>query len=154
MISRIPTLSLKTIRVPVRAVAPLLVLVGLLAAAVITYPVGTLVFAMVVYLLHIPFSVRRYYWLAKHPEAWAIPPRERRAIRRASTARRLGLRPPLRRVAGAARRAVRMPRTRPVDTVLGPQTAPFTIRRGWRRIGLRRDGIRRAGPRPGERRSG
>jgi hypothetical protein len=41
---------------------------------------------------------------------------------------------------------------------LGPQTAPFTIRRGWRRIGLRRDGgVRRIGqPRsgPGERRSG
>ncbi|HEY4021925.1 MAG TPA: phosphatidylcholine/phosphatidylserine synthase [Pseudonocardiaceae bacterium] len=176
LISRIPTVSLKSIRVPPRAVAPLLVLVGLLAAAIITYPLGTLVAAMVVYLLHIPFSVRRYYWLARHPEAWAIPPRERRAIRRASSARRLGLRPPLRRVAGAARRAVRMPRAwdrsfadptqpseedsnvRPLDTALGPQTAPFTIRRGWRRIGLRRDGgVRRIGqPRqgPGQRRSG
>jgi CDP-diacylglycerol--serine O-phosphatidyltransferase len=155
--------SLKTIRVPARAVAPLLVLVGLLAAAIITYPLATLVAAMVVYLLHIPFSVRRYYWLARHPEAWAIPSRERRAIRRASSARRLGLRPPLRRVAGAARRAVRMPRAwdrgptaedsnvRPLETTLGPQTAPFTIRRGWRRIGLRRDGVRRIGP--GERRS-
>ena len=138
---------------------------------------------MVVYLLHIPFSVRRYYWLATHPEAWTIPPRERRAIRRAGAARRLGLRPPLRRVAGAARRAVRMPRAwdrgpsqedravrqqdqtvraqdsnvRPLDAALGPQTAPFTIRRGWRRIGLRRDGgVRRIGPRPGgdQRRSG
>ncbi|HEY4456891.1 MAG TPA: CDP-diacylglycerol--serine O-phosphatidyltransferase [Pseudonocardiaceae bacterium] len=169
LISRIPTMSLKTIRVPARAVAPLLGLVALLAAAIIIYPLGALVFAMVVYLLHIPFSVRRYYWLGRHPEAWAIPPRERRAIRRASTARRLGLRPPLRRVAGAARRAVRMPRpwdrngqdgdsnVRQLDP-LGPQTAPFTIRRGWRRIGLRRDGGPRriGGPRsgPGERRSG
>ena len=195
LISRIPTLSLKTVRVPARAVAPLLVLVGLLAAAMITYPLATLVFAMLVYLGHIPFSVRRYYWLAHHPEASAIPPRERRAIRRAGAARRLGLRPPLRRVAGAARRAVRMPRgwdrggwdrgvvppepgarpeagtgvrpdvgtavrpdatVRPLET-LGPQTAPFTIRRGWRRIGLRRDGVRRIGqPRPGQsdRRSG
>lgn len=175
LISRIPTVSLKTIRVPARAVAPLLVLVGLLAAAIITYPLATLVFAMVIYLLHIPFSVRRYYWLAHHPEAWAIAPRERRAIRRAGSARRLGLRPPLRRVAGAARRAVRMPRAwdrggfadqrddvdsnaRPLDTSpLGPQTAPFTIRRGWRRIGLRRDGgVRRIGqPRsgPGDRSS-
>jgi CDP-diacylglycerol--serine O-phosphatidyltransferase len=196
LISRIPTLSLKTIRVPARAVAPLLVLVGLVAAAVITYPLGTLVFAMLVYLGHIPFSVRRYYWLAHHPEASAIPPRERRAIRRASASRRLGLRPPLRRVAGAARRAVRMPRgwdrgwdrgtvlpdtsvradpgvrpdtggrpdpgvrpdvaVRPLES-LGPQTAPITIRHGWRRIGLRRDGIRRMGqPRPGQsdRRSG
>jgi CDP-diacylglycerol--serine O-phosphatidyltransferase len=196
LISRIPTLSLKTIRVPARAVAPLLVLVGLLAAAIITYPLATLVFAMLVYLAHIPYSVRRYYWLAHHPEAWAAQARERRAIRRAGTARRLGLRPPLRRVAGAARRAVRRPRNwdrglaeplgdgsgirqdsairdsavrdsavradsarlesnvRPLETP-GPQTAPFTIRRGWRRIGLRRDGVRRIGqprPGPGERR--
>jgi CDP-diacylglycerol--serine O-phosphatidyltransferase len=169
LISRIPTMSLKTIRVPARAVAPLLGLVALLAAAIIIYPLGALVFAMLVYLLHIPFSVRRYYWLGRHPEAWAIPPRERRAIRRAGSARRLGLRPPLRRVAGAARRAVRMPRAwdrngqEDASTVrqfdaLGPQTAPFTIRRGWRRIGLRRDGgVRRIGqprPGPGERRSG
>jgi hypothetical protein len=46
---------------------------------------------------------------------------------------------------------------RALDAALGPQTAPFTIRRGWRRIGLRRDGgVRRIGPRPGgdQRRSG
>ena len=82
-------------------------LVGLLAAAIIAFPLGALVAAMLVYLGHIPFAVHRYHWLAGHPEAWTVPPRERRAIRRAgSAARRLGLRPPLRRrVAGAARRA-------------------------------------------------
>ncbi|WP_329812668.1 hypothetical protein, partial [Streptomyces sp. GSL17-113] len=38
-ISRIPTLSLKKLKVPARAVAPLLVVVGLAAAATIQYPV-------------------------------------------------------------------------------------------------------------------
>jgi CDP-diacylglycerol--serine O-phosphatidyltransferase len=108
LISRVPTLSTKTLRVPAAAVAPLLVAVGLLAAAVLTFPLGTLVALMLVYLLHIPFAVRRYRWLAGHPEAWAVPPRERRAIRRARTSRRLVL----------------------------PLAAP--VRRGSRRVGLRR----------------
>ncbi len=154
LISRIPTLSVKTIKVPARAVAPLLVLVGLLAAAVITYPMIALACALIVYLLHVPYAVRRNRWLAKHPEAWAVPPKERRAIRRAH-GRRLGLRPPMRRVAGAARavwrrngeQADRGPR------MVLPTDAP-RIRRGvargrnWRRVGLRRN---QTGPPTGSR---
>jgi CDP-diacylglycerol--serine O-phosphatidyltransferase len=161
LISRIPTLSAKTVKVPPKAVAPMLVLVGLLAAAIITFPLGTLVVAMLVYLLHIPLSMRRYRWLAGHPEAWAVAPRERRAIRRAGTARRLGLRPPLRRVAGVARRAVGRPRREDVPMMLpmdGPVVPPMMPpapqvlpRRGWRRVGLRRVGLRRVGQtRPGD----
>lgn len=128
-VSRVPTLSLKTIKVPPRAVAPLLVLVALLAAGVITFPLVSLVVAMVAYLLHIPYAVYRHSWLAHHPEAWSAAPRERRAIRRRSQHRRLGLRPPLRRsVAGAARR-VRLARRG------GNPEGP---RRSWRRLGLRR----------------
>ncbi|WP_414636248.1 CDP-diacylglycerol--serine O-phosphatidyltransferase [Actinophytocola sp.] len=154
MISRIPTLSLKTIRVPPRLVAPLLVLVGLVAAAVITYPLMSLAAALLLYVAHIPYAVRRKHWLAHHPEAWDVPPRERRAIRKAHgrVSRRLGLRPPLRRVAGAARRAVRLPRRAgegeprlllPTD----PSRAgrPALRRRSWRRTGLRR-----GQPRPGD----
>jgi CDP-diacylglycerol--serine O-phosphatidyltransferase len=146
LISRIPTLSLKTIRVPARAVAPLLVFVGLLAAAVITYPLVALASALVIYLLHVPYAVRRAHWLAKHPEAWAVPPRERRAIRRAhGVGRRLGLRPPrMRRVAGAAR-AVWPRRNGGAERgVLLPTDGPRMRRsvsraRNWRRIGLRRN---------------
>lgn len=157
LISRVPTLSTKTAKVPAAAVAPLLVAVGLLAAAIITFPLGTLVALMVAYLLHIPFAVRRYRWLAGHPEAWAAPPRERRAIRRAVSTRRLGLRPPLRRVAGAARRAVGRTRREggpPPVSLPGPVVLP---RRGWRRVGLRRVPLRRvppSGPGDRERRSG
>lgn len=153
LISRIPTLSVKTIRVPAKAVAPLLVGVGLLAAAVITYPLLALAAALVVYLGHIPYAVRRKHWLTAHPEAWDVPPKERRAIRRAHGrfTRRLGLRPPLRRVAGAAKRAVRLPRRSgngEGGNGLGPVRSPTDSagvrvpalrRRSWRRTGLRRN---------------
>ncbi|MPZ86177.1 MAG: CDP-diacylglycerol--serine O-phosphatidyltransferase [Actinophytocola sp.] len=152
LISRIPTLSLKTIRVPARAVAPLLVLVGLLAAAVITYPWVALASALIIYLLHIPYAVRRSHWLANHPEAWDVPPRERRAIRRAhGVGRRLGLRPPMRKVAGAARRAVSVARRNGNGhrggAVLLPTDSNRVRRsvlrgRGWRRTGLRRNQAR------------
>ena len=148
LISRIPTLALKTVRVPPKAVAPLLVLVGLLAAAVVTYPMVALAAALVVYLAHVPYAVRRHRWLSRHPEVWDVPPQERRAVRRARS-RKLGLRPPIRRVAGAARRAVRLPRRNgdgehvAAPVLLPPD--PTRVRRsvlrarGWRRTGLRRN---------------
>jgi CDP-diacylglycerol--serine O-phosphatidyltransferase len=133
-VSRVPTLSLKTVKVPPRAAAPLLILVALLAAGIITAPLASLAIAMAVYLIHVPYAVYRYSWLAKHPEAWEAPPRERRAIRRRSQQRRLGLRPPLRRsVAGAARR-VRLPRRNGHPDGAG--------RRSWRRLELRRNRTR------------
>lgn len=144
LVSRIPTLSVKTIKVPPRLVAPLLVMVGLLAAAVITFPLVALIAAMLVYLGHLPYSVRRYRWLAKHPEAWSVPAADRRAIKRAHgvAARRLGLRQPLGgRVAGAAMRAVRRPRRTVDPTQVAAETngqARPGKRRGWRQIGLRR----------------
>ncbi|MCA1186393.1 CDP-diacylglycerol--serine O-phosphatidyltransferase [Saccharopolyspora sp. 6T] len=128
-VSRVPTLSLKTAKVPARLVAPLLVLVAVLAAAVIVFPLISLAVALVVYLAHIPYAVYRHRWLAAHPEAWAAAPRERRAIRR-RTQRRLGLRPPHPRRAHAGARQ-RMRRSR--------AGGPEGPRLSWRRLGLRRN---------------
>ncbi|MFL6143272.1 MAG: CDP-alcohol phosphatidyltransferase family protein [Labedaea sp.] len=155
LISRIPTLSVKTVRVAPRFVAPLLVLVGLVAAAVITYPMAALAVALLGYLAHIPYAVRRKRWLAGHPEAWDIPPRERRAIRKAHGRinRRLGLRPPLRRVAGVARRAVRLPRRadeHPRGPIVLPTDSPRVRGQALRRRAWRRTGLRRNHPRPGD----
>jgi CDP-diacylglycerol--serine O-phosphatidyltransferase len=153
LISRIPTLSFKTVHVPARAVAPLLVGVGLLAAGIIQYPLICLAAVLVLYLAHIPYALYRYRWLAGHPEAWNVPRRERRAIRRARGQRRLGLRPPLRKVAGAARRAVRLPRSGDIPTEAGEHvvtnhrvrsrelsergSSTVQRRRTWRRTGIR-----------------
>ena len=109
LISRIPTLSVKTVKVPARAVAPLLVLVGLARRRGDHLPVARARDARSSSTCaHLPYAVRRYLWLAEHPEAWDVPPQERRAIRRAH-----GASPPARaaaaaarRVAGAAKRAV------------------------------------------------
>ncbi|HEX4250314.1 MAG TPA: CDP-diacylglycerol--serine O-phosphatidyltransferase [Pseudonocardia sp.] len=105
MISRLRTLSMKTVRVPAEFIAPLLVLVGLAGAAIITVPFLALALAVLIYLGHLPYAVYRYRWLARHPEAWYVAARQRRAaVRALRTTRPPGLRPPLRgRVAGAAR---------------------------------------------------
>jgi CDP-diacylglycerol---serine O-phosphatidyltransferase len=133
MVSRIPTLSMKTVRVAPQAIVPLLVLIVIIAAAIVMYPFAALSIAMILYLLHLPYGVYRYRWLAAHPEAWGVPPRQRRAIRR-SGARRLGIRPPLRRrVAGAAARASARVRRR-----REPRSGVPRTRRVGRRLGLRR----------------
>jgi CDP-diacylglycerol---serine O-phosphatidyltransferase len=105
MISRLRTLSMKTVRVPAEFIAPLLVLVGLAAAAVVTVPFLALALAVLVYLVHLPYAVYRYRWLARHPEAWYLAARQRRAaVRALRNSRPAGVRPPLpRRVAGVAR---------------------------------------------------
>lgn len=98
MISRLPTLSLKRVRIPQQWIMTLLLVIMLTALVVVSYPKIALVVAMIGYLLHLPYAAWRYRWLAQHPEAWEVYGRQRRAIRRARRRR-----PPLRRrVAGAA----------------------------------------------------
>jgi CDP-diacylglycerol---serine O-phosphatidyltransferase len=144
MVSRLPTISLKTARVPPRLVPPALVLVGLGFALLVVAPFVLMGAIAIAYLLVLPYTIYRYEWLKRHPEAWDAPVTERRAIARAArSARRLGLRSPLRRrVAGGARtvaRAVFRPDEPPSPPTNGsagrprPRNAP-----GRGRLGLRR----------------
>ncbi|MFC9787465.1 CDP-alcohol phosphatidyltransferase family protein [Rhodococcus sp. NPDC127528] len=99
IVSRIPTLAMKTFSVPKRMAALLLVGVALAAAALITYPYVLLIVLVGAYLAHIPFAVRSQRWVAARPEVWDAKPAERRAIRRAPaggrlSSARLGLRRP------------------------------------------------------------
>ncbi|MDH6278860.1 CDP-alcohol phosphatidyltransferase family protein [Prescottella agglutinans] len=100
IVSRIPTLAMKTVSVPPRMAAALLALVALAAAALVTYPYVLLIVLVFAYLAHIPFAIRSKRWVAARPETWDIKPSERRAIRRSpnghrrSSAARLGLRRP------------------------------------------------------------
>ncbi|MFP5019535.1 CDP-diacylglycerol--serine O-phosphatidyltransferase [Pseudonocardia phyllosphaerae] len=112
MVSRIPTLSLKAVKVPQRAIAPLLVGVVVIVAVLFVAPFLGIAIAALGYLALMPWTIYRYRWLSRHPEAWDVPVRQRRAVARAArSARRLGLRPPLRRRvagrAGAVARGVR-----------------------------------------------
>jgi CDP-diacylglycerol--serine O-phosphatidyltransferase len=147
MVSRLPTISLKTARVPTRLVPPALVLVGLAFALLVAEPFLAMTAIAVGYLLLLPFTIYRFEWLKRHPEAWDVPTRERRAVARAArSARRLGLRSPLRRrVAGGARnvaRAVFRPDEPPRPVPPRPPTNGAATRgtrdRGRARLGLRR----------------
>lgn len=131
MISRLPTLSLKRIRIPQDWIITLLLVIMLAAIVVVNYPGAALVVAMIGYLLHLPYAAWRYRWLAQHPEAWEVYGRQRRAIRRARRRR-----PPLRRRVAGAAAAVRA-------------SAGFRTSEGERR----RDGVESSGqPQPRARR--
>lgn len=130
MVSRLHTFSFKTVRVPTSAIVPTLVLVVIVAAGIISYPFVALTIALVAYLLHVPYAAYRYRWLLDHPEVWGVAPRQRRQIRR--SARRLGLRRPLRRrVAGVASRATQRVRRRR-NGANGRQARRLGLRRGSR----------------------
>jgi CDP-diacylglycerol--serine O-phosphatidyltransferase len=103
IVSRIPTLAMKTFSVPRRMAALLLIGVALTAAALITYPYVLLIVLVAAYLAHIPFAVRSKRWVAARPEVWDVKPAERRAIRRAPDGVRTGFR-------SAARLGLRRPR--------------------------------------------
>jgi CDP-diacylglycerol--serine O-phosphatidyltransferase len=142
MVSRLPTMSLKSVRVPPQLIAPMLVGVGVGAAVMVTVPFLGLAVVCAAYVLMLPYTLYRYRWLARHPEAWDVPMRERRAVARAArSARRLGLRPPLRRrVAGRASAMARAVRRRGEENGARrelPGMAAARARRG--RLGLRRD---------------
>ena len=83
VVSRIPTLAMKSVSVPRRMAAPLLVGVALVVAGLVTYPFVALLVLLAVYLVHIPFAVRSRAWVAARPETWEFKPAERRAERRA-----------------------------------------------------------------------
>lgn len=84
VVSRIPTLAMKSVAVPRRMAAPLLVVVALVVAGLVTYPYVALIVLMALYLAHIPFAVHSRAWVAARPETWEFKPSERRAERRAS----------------------------------------------------------------------
>jgi CDP-diacylglycerol--serine O-phosphatidyltransferase len=60
MISRIPTYAFKQFGVPHKLVLPVLLLVGLLAAFVVTSPWATVTVIIIAYIVSLPFSVRSF----------------------------------------------------------------------------------------------
>jgi len=114
IISRIPTLAMKSVQVPPRMAIVLLCAVAAAAAALVTYPFILMLVLVGVYLVHIPFEIHSKRWVAARPETWDIKPSERRAIRaesRAATPRRVTGRRVLNATArSSARLGLRRPR--------------------------------------------
>lgn len=103
LVSRVPTLALKSISVPANAAPILLILVALAAAGLLLFPYVLVLVIIGGYLCIIPFTIRSQRWVAARPEAWDVKPRQRRAVRRADrraqpnrrrSVARLGLRRP------------------------------------------------------------
>lgn len=112
MVSRLPTIALKAVRVPPRLIVPLLVLLVVGVAALFYEPHLILLLGLVVYLLHLPYAGWKYQRLRRHPELWDAE--TRRLVARASRRRlRLSVRMPAhRRVAGRASDGTPLPRQR------------------------------------------
>ncbi|MFJ4658473.1 CDP-diacylglycerol--serine O-phosphatidyltransferase [Nocardia sp. NPDC088792] len=109
-VSTLPTLAVKSVSVAPRTAPILLVLVGLAAALLVTYPLILMIALVTLYLIHIPFAVHSARWVAARPETWNHKPAERRAQRRAQRRQR----PPLARVprVSTARLRLRRPGSR------------------------------------------
>ena len=60
MVSRVPTYAFKAGRIPHRWVLPTMLLVGLLAASIVSAPWITLSVVLFAYIISIPFSIRAY----------------------------------------------------------------------------------------------
>ena len=101
-VSRLPTIALKSVRVPPSLIVPLLVLLVVAVALEFYEPQLILTIALGLYLLHMPYASWKFQYLKRHPELWMDARQQR--ISRSSTRRiRLSVRMPRRRrVAGRA----------------------------------------------------
>jgi CDP-diacylglycerol---serine O-phosphatidyltransferase len=80
MVSKVPTFSLKRIRVPHHLVVPTLLGIGVLAAFVTTAPWPTLTAIGIVYVGSIPFTVRAYYRLRRVANGRQVEPADTAAL--------------------------------------------------------------------------
>ena len=101
-VSRLPSIALKSVRVPPSLIVPLLVLLVVAVALEFYEPQLILAVALGLYLLHLPYASWKFQYLKRHPELWMDARQQR--ISRTSTRRiRLSVRMPRRRrVAGRA----------------------------------------------------
>ncbi len=111
MVSRLPTIALKSVRVAPKLIVPMLVLLVVGVAALFSEPHLILLLGLMVYLLHLPYAAWKYQHLRRHPELWDSDARREvaRAARRRRRSSRLRVH---RRVAGRASDGTPLPRQR------------------------------------------
>jgi CDP-diacylglycerol--serine O-phosphatidyltransferase len=80
MVSKVPTVSLKRIRIPHHMVIPTLLAFGVATAFLTTAPWPTLMVVGVVYLSSIPLTIRSYYRLKRAAQARKTEPPEKPEI--------------------------------------------------------------------------
>ncbi len=101
-VSRLPSIALKSVRVPPSLIVPLLALLVLAVALEFYEPQVVLAIGLGLYLLHLPYAGWKFQYLKRHPELW-MDERQKRISRSSSRRVRLAVRMPRRRrVAGRA----------------------------------------------------
>lgn len=120
MVSRFPTIALKSVRVPPKAFVPLIVVLVFALVTFVFLPRVVALIGLALYLAHIPWAAAKYRYLAKHPELWDVPRaprtrRTRRQLRLAVRTRRTPSRTSTRwsETQGGPRQRMRDPRPRP-----------------------------------------
>jgi CDP-diacylglycerol--serine O-phosphatidyltransferase len=100
MVSRVPSIALKSVRMPQALVLPMLVLMVAAVAALVYEPELVFCIGLGLYLLHLPYAGWKFRYVKRHPELWD----NRSGIRRPRGRRvRLAVRMPRQaRVAGRA----------------------------------------------------
>jgi CDP-diacylglycerol--serine O-phosphatidyltransferase len=80
MVSTLPTIALKSVRIPTRLVAPLIIVMVFALVAFFYQQRVVALIGIAVYVFHIPYAVLRYRHLSRHPELWEqeAHPRQRR----------------------------------------------------------------------------
>ncbi|MDQ2845664.1 MAG: phosphatidylcholine/phosphatidylserine synthase [Actinomycetota bacterium] len=143
MVSRMPSIALKSVFIPTRLILPSLIGLVIGVAFLFYQPVIVLALGLLVYLAHLPYASWKFRRLRRHPEL-AADNNQRRRIR----ARNARLRPRIpqrRRVAGRTRDGRPLTRTRNLlqrhnsSTAAVPATdpSPGVVKRP-RRLGLGR----------------
>ena len=113
MVSRVPTIALKSVRLPQQLIVPALILLLVGVYLLFLEPEIVTVIGMVVYLLHIPYAGWKYNHLKNHPELW----RTGGGVRTRRSSRRVRMRIPRRqRVAGRMPDGSPMPHQRRLGT--------------------------------------
>lgn len=101
-VSRLPSIALKSVRVPPSLIVPLLALLVLAVALEFYEPQIILAIGLGLYLLHLPYAAWRFQYLKRHPELW-MDARQQRLSRSSTRRVRMSVRMPRRRrVAGRA----------------------------------------------------
>ena len=109
-VSRLPTIALKSVRVPPSLMIPLLLVLVVAVALAFFQPEIMFALGLGVYLLSIPYAGWKYVYLRGHPELWAD-----RRVRRPRPTRRTRL-------------SVRIPRTQRVAG-RAPDGSPLSVER-------------------------
>ncbi|GAA2007522.1 CDP-diacylglycerol--serine O-phosphatidyltransferase [Nakamurella flavida] len=124
MVSRVPSIALKSVRVTTEWIVPMLVLLVVAVAALVYQPEIVFSLGLLIYLLHLPYAVWKFQYLKNHPELW-----EGQRFRNRRTRRRVRL-------------SVRAPRHQRVAG-RSPDGSPLPPQRRRGAAGSRNPGARR-----------